>query len=102
MSEDWFRPPKLREMARRGDRERWLWIAEPEAHKGCFGVGYEVTESVVEEMGEKIRTWASDVARKELDRRIAAGKPYCGEGALWDEFEWQLPPLTREELEALS
>lgn len=100
MSDNWFRPPRHLEMCRRGDRERYLWVAEPVALKGVYGVGYELTATIAGIGGDKLREWACSEARKELDRRIAAGDSR-GEGCLWEDFEWQLPPMTRE-VEAMS
>jgi hypothetical protein len=93
--EFWFRPPKLVEMCRRGDRLRFLWIAEPVLGK-ISGVGYEITETLATESPDTLDR-AHAIARAELDRRITSEET-IPEGSLWDAVEWQIPPQTRPSL----
>lgn len=92
--ESWFRPPKMLEMCRRGDRQRFLWIAEPIMGK-ISGVGYEIDESFAAAYPSSLDQ-IHKLAREELDRCIAAEET-IPVGSLWEAAEYKIM-LTRENL----
>lgn len=90
----WYRTPKFYEMARQGDQQRWLWVAEPE--KGLiFGVGYAISHDMIFLYGDVIVEQMKAAAKEKLYRRCKAGEP-VPEGSLWEAFEW-LPVFQRNE-----
>lgn len=96
---EWFRPPKVHEICRRGDCRRFLLVAEPERGEGVYGVGYEITEALICS-NPSLLDEISGFAMVELHRRIQKHDAH-GEGELWEVFEWR-PVFVRDESGAMT
>jgi hypothetical protein len=95
----WFRPPKFYELAPNGDHQRFLWVAEPVAHAGIYGVSYHVPHTYLCRMAYSplaLLAIHAD-ARKELNRRVRTGEFTLAEGAPFETFEWTPPALKETE-----
>ena len=99
----WFRPPQVLEMCRRGDRRRFLMVAEPNIGSGVYGVGWEITESLILEVAadrEDLNRLVTLGALVELRDRIARNDSH-GEGSDWEVFIWT-PALQRNDDNTIS
>jgi hypothetical protein len=94
---EWYRPPQFIRLGMRGDNHMFLWVAEPVAHEGVYGVCFRVSESLafstchIDAVYEMLRK----AAQNELHRRIKCGET-LPEGFMLEMAEW-FPILIRDE-----
>lgn len=93
---EWCRPPAFHELVSVGDLRQFLWVAEPVAHEGVYGVSYRVSATLeLTYKGVDVLGLLKEAAKVELYSRIKLGEKR-GEGEFMEAFMW-VPCISRSE-----